>query len=151
LTDFDKRSRIKAVELYAIIKAELNQMGRNYKEDICFSDFLNKFQTDHLGYITAIRSSIKRNTVFLQRSTNAIFVNDYNEDILSCWQANIAFQFVIDTYACAKYCVGYVLKCDGESLYKPKINSLLHVRRQVRDKSLHYLSNPNFSVLRVKL
>jgi len=45
------------------IKAELNQMGRNFKEDICFSDFLNKFQTDHLGY-TAIRSSIKRPTVF---------------------------------------------------------------------------------------
>ena len=57
-TEFDKRSRKKFVELYAIIKAELNQMGRNFKEDICFSDFLNKFQTDHLGYITAIRSSI---------------------------------------------------------------------------------------------
>jgi len=88
-------------------------MGRNFKEDFCFSDFLNKFQTDHLGYITAIRSSIKRVTVFLKRSTNAIFVNDYNEDILSYWQANIDFQFVIDTYDCAKYCVGYVLKCQG--------------------------------------
>jgi len=33
-------------------------------------------------------------------------------------------------------------KCDGESLYKPKINSVLHVRRPVKDKSLHYSSNP---------
>jgi len=80
-TDIDKRSRKKVVELYAIIKADPNQMGRNFKEDICFSDFFNKFQTDHLGYIT---SSIKRPTVFLKRSTNAIFFNDYNEDILSC-------------------------------------------------------------------
>jgi len=92
-------------------------MGRNFKKDICFSDFLNKFQTDHVGCITAIRSSIKRPTVFLKRSTNAIFVNDYNEDILSCWQANIDFQFIIDTYACAKYCVGYVLKCQ-EGVFK---------------------------------
>jgi len=66
-----------------------------------------------MDYIYAIRSSIKRKTVFLKRSTNAVFVNPYNRKLLEAWQANIDVQFVLDTYACAKYCVGYILKPDG--------------------------------------
>jgi len=41
------------------------------------------------------------------------FVNGYNEKLLFAWRANIDFQFVIDTYACAKYCVGYIFKAEG--------------------------------------
>ncbi len=66
-----------------------------------------------MDYIFAIRSSIKRATVFLKRSTNAIFVNGYNQKLLQAWGANIDFQFVLDTYACAKYCVGYIMKAEG--------------------------------------
>lgn len=29
------------------------------------------------------------------------------------WKANIDIQFVTNTFACAKYCVGYILKADG--------------------------------------
>jgi hypothetical protein len=67
----------------------------------------------HMEYIFAIRSSIKRPTVFLKRSTNATFVNGYNRQLLEAWGANIDVQFVLDTYACAKYCVGYILKSEG--------------------------------------
>jgi len=50
--------------LYAIIKAELNQIGRNFKEDICFSDFLNKFQTDHLGdLVNSILEKVKYDNI----------------------------------------------------------------------------------------
>jgi hypothetical protein len=66
-----------------------------------------------MDYIFAIRSSIKRPTVFLKRSTNAIFINGYNRQLLEAWGANIDIQFVLDTYACAKYCVGYILKSEG--------------------------------------
>jgi len=38
-------------------------------------------------------------------------------------EAMIDYHFVIDTYACAKYCVGYVLKCQGgvSKLFRPAI------------------------------
>jgi hypothetical protein len=66
-----------------------------------------------MKYIFAIRTSIKRSTVFLKRSTNASFINGYNRQLLEAWGANIDVQFVLDTYACAKYCVGYILKSEG--------------------------------------
>lgn len=33
--------------------------------------------------------------------------------MLEAWRANMDIQFVTNTYACAKYCVGYILKSDG--------------------------------------
>lgn len=62
---------------------------------------------------TGIRSSIKRATVFHHRQVNEAFINPYNPDLLLAWKANIDIQYVLDTYACAKYCVGYILKSDG--------------------------------------
>jgi hypothetical protein len=40
-------------------------------------------------------------------------VNGYNRKLLEAWGANIDIQFVLDTYACAKYCVGYITKGEG--------------------------------------
>jgi hypothetical protein len=40
-------------------------------------------------------------------------VNNYNRELLRAWGANIDVQFVLDTYACAKYCVGYIMKAEG--------------------------------------
>ena len=77
-----------------------------------------------MDYIYAIRSSIKRPTVFLKRATNAAFINGYNRKLLEAWGANIDVQFVLDTYACAKYCVGYILKSDGG------LSKLLHAANQ---------------------
>jgi Xaa-Pro aminopeptidase len=88
-------------------------MGRCFKEDIEYDAFLEMVGTVHVKYLTAIRTSIKRTTVFLKRPTNAAFVNGYNRKLLEAWEANIDVQFVLDTYACAKYCVGYILKSDG--------------------------------------
>jgi len=105
--------RTEAVRRYKRIDDELNLIGRSYKEDIPLEDFIRRLRMTKEDYMLAVRSSISRPTVFLKRSTNAIFINGYNKNLLIAWQANIDFQFVLDTYACAKYCVGYILKSDG--------------------------------------
>jgi len=111
--EFDPRRKEEARTLYKVIKEKLNLMGRAFTEKIEFKEFLQSLECTLLEYIDAVRSSISRPTVFLRRDTNAIFVNGYNRDLLLCWGANIDFQFVLDTYACAKYCVGYILKSQG--------------------------------------
>jgi hypothetical protein len=110
LTEHERRE---AKLLYTRIEEKLNEMGRGFKEDVDYNTFLEMLGIVHVNYITAIRTSIKRTTVFLKRSTNAAFVNGYNRNLLEAWEANIDVQFVLDAYACAKYCVGYILKSDG--------------------------------------
>jgi hypothetical protein len=111
--EMDPVERKEAQDLFKTIQAKLNEMGNGFKEDIEYYDFLNQIDVTNVDYITAIRTSIKRRTVFLKRSTNAIFVNGYNRQLLEAWGANIDIQFVLDTYACAKYCVGYIMKSEG--------------------------------------
>jgi len=101
-----------ATENFFIIQSKLNEMGRSFKEDIPFEVFLDSLNISEEDYVMAIRSSLRRTSVILKRSTNAAFINPYNKKLLETWRANIDVQFVLDTYACAKYCVGYILKSD---------------------------------------
>lgn len=109
----DPRLKSMAVKNFQDIEDKLNEYGRGFKEDIPFCDFLDELDMTREEYIMALRSTIKRTAVFTRRSTNAIFVNNYNRNLLEAWGANIDVQFVLDTYACAKYCAGYMMKSDG--------------------------------------
>jgi len=88
-------------------------MGRSFKENIDFEEFLQSLSLTSKEYIFAVRSSIRRATVFLRRETSEIFINNYNKKLLIAWRANMDIQFILDTYACTRYCVGYIMKSDG--------------------------------------
>ena len=111
--DYDKKAKKTGEEMFRKIQMACDNFGRHFEEDIPFFDFLESLDISYADYIIAIRTSIKRVTVFLKRSTNATFINPYNTKLLLAWKANMDIQFIIDTYACAKYCVGYILKGEG--------------------------------------
>jgi nucleoside-triphosphatase THEP1 len=91
----------------------MEDMGRGFKEVIDHDEFLGQLGMTEEDYVVAVRSSLRRVTVFLRRSTNAIFVNAYNTKLLRAWRANIDIQFILDPFACAKYCVSYISKTNG--------------------------------------
>ncbi|CAF4601459.1 unnamed protein product, partial [Rotaria socialis] len=49
-----------------------------------------------------------------KREPNARWVNQYNEEILRAWDANMDIQFALDPYACAKYLMSYTTKPERE-------------------------------------
>lgn len=98
---------------FKTIMQKPTEMGRSFKENLPFENFLASLEMDFEEYITALRSSVKRSSVFLQRSTSECYVNAYNKELILAWRANMDTQFVLDPYACAKYCVGYVMKVEG--------------------------------------
>lgn len=48
--------------------------------------------------------------MFLRRALSEIRVNNYNETLLKCWEANMDIQYILDPYACAAYIVSYISK-----------------------------------------
>jgi len=91
---------------------------KKYIEDLedtslTYEEFLANIGIDHDKYISAVRSGIKRPTVFLKREANACFINAYNPILAKIWNANIDFQFILDPYACAKYVCTYISKSVG--------------------------------------
>ncbi|XP_071153509.1 uncharacterized protein [Mytilus edulis] len=56
----------------------------------------------------------KRNTVTLKRSPSDLWINQYNPDLLRCWNANMDIQFITDAYSCVMYIISYISKAERE-------------------------------------
>lgn len=106
--DFDEEKQKKIKENGDKIKEILDSM--KYGENISFEEFLNKVQLTEKSYILAIRDSLKRDTLFLQRKPSEIRINSYNSNLLKAWRANMDMQYVLDAYACATYILSYITK-----------------------------------------
>ena len=53
-----------------------------------FDEFLDFLCLNETSYFSALKSNIKRPTVFLKRSPTEIRINPYNPQILKLWKAN---------------------------------------------------------------
>ena len=111
LLDKSERNRLTAV--YTKVENQLDEWGREFNEDVSVKTMLQKLQISEEDYINAIRTTIRRPTVLLQRAPKEAFVNAYNKDLLLTWKANVDIQFVLDGYTCAKYVVQYISKAGG--------------------------------------
>lgn len=114
-TDFCPSMKSKASRDLDVIKQQAEFLFKS-DIDLAFGDFLSYVGLDEPQYIMAIRSGINRPTVFLKRSIKYVFFNAYHTELAQAWQANMDIQFILDPYACCKYCAAYVSKsCRGMS------------------------------------
>ncbi|XP_070566454.1 uncharacterized protein [Ptychodera flava] len=56
----------------------------------------------------------KKTSVVLKRESSDVWVNQYNEDLLRCWNGNMDIQFVVDAYSCIVYIISYISKAERE-------------------------------------
>ncbi|XP_026113641.1 LOW QUALITY PROTEIN: uncharacterized protein LOC113092282 [Carassius auratus] len=62
----------------------------------------------------AYNKMTKKTNVVLKRKPSDVWVNQYNKDLLRCWNANMDIQFVVDAYSCIVYIVSYISKAERE-------------------------------------
>ena len=109
-SEYPAGKRIMAKQNLIRVKAELEKIRKDGFPEHTYSDFLKLLDLTETQYLEAIRSNIRRPTVFLKREVNAVFINAYNTKLLSAWRSNIDLQFILDPYACAKYLASYINK-----------------------------------------
>jgi hypothetical protein len=85
---------------------------KNQEYDISFEKLLKKNSPSFEEYISAVRSSIRRVTVFLKRSTGSSFTNAYIKDLSTCGKANMDVQFILEAYGCSRL-IPHVSKANG--------------------------------------
>ena len=79
-----------------------------------FYNLLAKYDWTYDDYEWALRVVHTRPVIIHKREPNARWVNQYNEEMLRAWNANMDIQFVLDPYACAKYLMSYTTKPERE-------------------------------------
>lgn len=62
----------------------------------------------------AYKTLTKKTSVVLKRRPCDVWVNQYNRDLLRCWNANMDIQFVVDAYSCIVYIVLSISKSERE-------------------------------------
>ena len=80
---------------------------------LSFEKMLETLEISESDYIYAIRSTLKRNKIFLKRKTDEIAINAYNPIILILIQSNMDLQNVLDAYVAVFCMVNYVTKIEA--------------------------------------
>ncbi|XP_038063129.1 uncharacterized protein LOC119733831 [Patiria miniata] len=55
-----------------------------------------------------------KTSIIMKRDPQDVWVNQYNPDLIRCWNANMDIQYICDEYACAAYVVSYMSKSERE-------------------------------------
>ena len=114
-----------AIKIYTLINNF--DKGDTDLNIISIEDFLQNLSLTHDEYIIALRSCLKRPTVFLQRIMNGLLINALNETVLYLWKANMDLQYILDPYACVVYAVSYIGKAQ-RGMSKLLKDALLHYK-----------------------
>ena len=75
--------------------------------------FFSDIGMDQCAFEKASCKLIKTTIVLKQKPTD-IWVNQYNNDLLRCWNANMDIQYITDAYSCVVYIISYISKAERE-------------------------------------
>lgn len=91
---------IKASKDYLKIMEVIESFKLGTNAALSFEEFLDKLNLCMDDYILALRSRIPPDKIkiFLKRGITEIRVNNYNEILMKCWEANMDIQYIIDPY-----------------------------------------------------
>ena len=113
--DIDKERMKKVKKILVEMNVAMNVLEK--EKDLKWSDFdglLDKYEWTYDDYEWSLRVVHRRPTIIHKREPNARWVNQYNEQMLRAWNANMDIQFILDPYACAKYLMSYTTKPERE-------------------------------------
>ena len=96
-------------------------------------------------YMKHISITEKGTTLILKRDVNAIYVNNYNKEMLKAWDANMDIQVAIEPYAVISYMVNYITKPENSitqfMLDALKATDTLEARERLKALRDAYLSH----------
>ena len=94
-------------------KGEVTEERKRFLK-LTFEEFLGHLDLNQEQYEMALRTSIKGHAkLFLQRSPEQIFINNYNKKIMEIHDSNQDISIVIDEFQVAQYLVSYLTKAEA--------------------------------------
>ena len=91
-----------------------NLIKETDSKELTTDELFQKLGITQEQFEEAHKSLTKSTNVVLKRSPKEAWVNQYNPQLLSCWNANMDIQYVTDAYACVVYIVSYISKAERE-------------------------------------
>ncbi len=80
------------------------------KGDLTFDEYLKELDVTMDEYVKYISISERGKVLITERGMKETFINNYNEEWLTAWNANMDIQLALDPFAVITYIVSYVSK-----------------------------------------
>ena len=94
----------------SVLKTVQNTLTTVDIHNISTQHFPQDINLDVETYIDALKISKRGPNVILQQNPQDVFINAYNNDMLSLWGGNVDLQYVINEIATVKYVCSYMMK-----------------------------------------
>ena len=78
----------------------------------CLDELLHNIGVRLDTYTEALSVSSRGNAILLKRRPEECKINNYNENVMLAWQANMDLQYVLNAYACVMYVASYIMKTE---------------------------------------
>lgn len=100
-------------QTYASKRGEVTEERKRFLK-LTFEEFLSHLDLTLEQYEMALKTSIKGHAkLFLQRSPEQVFINNYNKKIMKMHDSNQDISIVIDEFQVAQYLVSYLTKAEA--------------------------------------
>ena len=87
----------------------------DFDENMTFEDFYAAINTNEKEYLELLGISERGKVLVLKRNCKERFINNYNSEMLTAWNANMDIQLVVDPYAVISYIASYMNKTDTQT------------------------------------
>ena len=98
----------RATKIFEEAKNVLNE--KPFNEEMTLSEFCHKIGTNEKEYEELLGISQRGKVLILKRECKERFINNYNPEMLTAWNANMDLQIVVDPYAVISYIASYMNK-----------------------------------------
>ncbi|XP_062414175.1 uncharacterized protein LOC119206796 [Pungitius pungitius] len=107
----EEKKRALARKMMTSIKLALSNEEANFG---CVAELFEALGINQTTFEAAY-NCVSRNThVVLKRDIDEVWINQYNRNLLKCWDANLDIQYVVNAYACVVYIISYISKAEKE-------------------------------------
>ena len=108
--DLEKRNKKIEAAKSTLNKAMELLNNPDLDENMTLDDFVEKIGVTKEEYMDHISITEKGTTIIMKRRVKERFVNNYNKEMITAWNANMDIQLTLDPFAVISYIVNYVNK-----------------------------------------
>ena len=109
ITD-EKKTEMKerAAKVFEAARKKLDDP--NFDENMTLTDFYKAIGTNKKEYLDLLRITEKGKVLILKRECKERYINNYNPEMITAWNANMDLQLVVHPYSVVAYIASYMNK-----------------------------------------
>merc|ERR1711983_603363 len=95
----EEEQKFELKEREKTLKRAFDLMHNDAVTEMTMDEYLEKLEVSEEYYLKCLGTTKNGHLMIMKRNTDSIYINNYNEEMLRAWNANMDIQLAHDPYA----------------------------------------------------